>query len=251
VRDLINTVRSYTKEVVAAFCRRGMSPAIVQLGNEITNGMLWVEDGQDERGGGRLHGPRTGASWLVDDQWTILSEFLKAAGVGAREGFRLDEGGQILLHLDRGADVAGAKWWLDRASALGVDYDLVGLSFYSLWHDNATIETLSRLRELYDSGFRRPVMISETSYPFRPFRDGAVVRTAGREFTFTPSGQFEYLQAALRTMRSAPNGAGLFWWGACFTDSSIEACRDCFQAQALFDADGHALPALAAFGTVV
>ncbi|HKR51389.1 MAG TPA: glycosyl hydrolase 53 family protein [Pseudonocardiaceae bacterium] len=251
VRALIDQVESYTQEVVSSFCHQGTPPSVVQLGNEITNGLLWAEDGHDERGGGRLHSTWIdGASWRGDDQWIVLSELLNAAVAGAREGFLSSEVGRVMLHLDRGADLAGTKWWLDRATAMGIDYDLIGLSFYSLWHDNATIATLARVRELQDSYPSKPVVISETAHPYRPFWDGKIMRAAGLEFAFTPAGQFEYLEAALRTIRGAPNGAGLFWWGACFTDSSLEPCPDCFRAHALFDAQGNPLPALAAFGAV-
>jgi arabinogalactan endo-1,4-beta-galactosidase len=152
-----------------------------------------------------------------------------------------------MLHLDRGADIDGALWWLERSTSFGITSDLIGLSFHRIWHEGATIANLARIRELHAKYPNRPVILSETAYPYRTFTDDKVKNLKGWEFPLTPAGQHRYLEAVLSTVREAPNGAGVFWWGACFTDSRVEPCIDKYRAQVLFDIDGRPLPALSAF----
>src|SRR5262249_8556268 len=41
--DLRRAVGQYTYSTISALCDEGLAPAIVQIGNEITNGFLWPE----------------------------------------------------------------------------------------------------------------------------------------------------------------------------------------------------------------
>jgi arabinogalactan endo-1,4-beta-galactosidase len=248
IGQLIDEVHSYTRNLVETFYRHDVPLAIIQLGNEITNGLLWAEDSEDERTGGRLHPPEHQLTrWQADDQWIVIAELLKAADAGVVDGLPAGEHVRTMLHLDRGADIDGALWWLDKSTAVGITSDLIGLSFYGMWHDGATIANLGRMRKLHERYPHRPVVLSETAYPYRPFTDDLVKDLSIAEFPLTPAGQQRYLEAALSAVGAVPNCAGLFWWGACFTDSRVAPCIDKFRAHALFDADGRPLPALRAF----
>ncbi|GHF46850.1 glycosyl hydrolase 53 family protein [Streptomyces griseosporeus] len=251
---LRSTVRTYTSAVLAQLADHGAPPVIVQLGNEITNGLLWAAEGEDQRAGGRLHPPGrdphpggAGAHpyWEREDQWVIVAELLNAASAGVRAV--LPRECRTMVHLDRGADIDGARWWLEHATRHEIGFDLIGLSFHPLWHDDATLDRLGRIAELHTAFPGKPVVVAETSHPYRVFRHDGPVRRTGPEFPFTPEGQAAFLAGALRTVRDAPNGAGVIWWGTCFTGDQVENGVDAFYAQALFDAAGTPLPALAAF----
>lgn len=234
IRSLIEEVRRYTRDVLIEFLRHGIRPAMVQIGNEITNGMLWAEPGQDPRGGARLHpAADDGREWNSADQWVILSEILRAATAGAREA---TDSALVSVHLDRGADAEGAEWWLRYADHFDLDYDAASLSFYPLAHDDATIARLSKLEALCSSRPDKRLLIGETAYPFRPIVGHDRVYTdTEREFPFDTRGQHEYLRSALSTVRELSTGCGLFWWGAWFLDDSVEPSVDYFRAHALFD----------------
>jgi GR25 family glycosyltransferase involved in LPS biosynthesis len=60
IGQLVDQIHEYTRSVVDTFYRNEVPLSIVQLGNEITNGLLWAKDSEDERTGGRLH-PQRGA----------------------------------------------------------------------------------------------------------------------------------------------------------------------------------------------
>jgi len=248
IGQLVDQIHDYTKNVVDRFYRNEIPLSIVQLGNEITNGLLWAKDNEDERTGGRLHPPVNQLkSWQIDDQWFIISELLQAADAGVAAGLPAGEDVRTMLHLDRGADIDGALWWLEKSSAVGISSDLIGLSFYGMWHNGATIANLARIQELRERYPNRPVVLCETAYPYRPFTDDLVKDLSVGEFPLSPAGQQKYLEAALSAVRQVPNCAGLFWWGACFTDSRVAPSIDRFLAHALFDANGQPLPALRAF----
>ncbi|HEX5324940.1 MAG TPA: glycosyl hydrolase 53 family protein, partial [Capsulimonadaceae bacterium] len=48
--QLVTTMQNYTRDAIAAMRKGGAMPDIVQIGNEITPGMLWP-DGRDSQGG--------------------------------------------------------------------------------------------------------------------------------------------------------------------------------------------------------
>ncbi len=245
-RALTERVRSYTRDVMTAFCAQGTPPSLVQIGNEITAGFLWAAESEPlERGGGLYR--RSGGASAHETQWLAFTNLLKSAISGVREAVAaFDAPTEIMLHIDRGADADAASWWLAAVEAAEVQFDVIGLSFHPQWHPGAVVSRVADLRRISDEFPTKRLMIAETAYPYRPFELDGQVHRAG-EFPFTPEGQAEYLRRMRAAVRALPTGAGLFWWGALFTHSEYGLCTDAFAAQALFDMHGNALPALAAF----
>lgn len=247
LNGLIDKVYDYTKSVIAAFCEQGTSPTLVQVGNEITNGMLWASAAEPDYIGGRLHRPiEEGPSLAYDEQWVTFSRLLRSTIRGVRDAaadFNIDT--NVAIHIDKGSDPEAAVSWLNKAFQLGVNYDVIGLSFYPVWHEDASVDKLSgKLAKVVDVLPNKRIILAETAFPYRPFNDRGRLHTEA-ELPFSPEGQSMYLRKALRVIEQF-NG-GLFWWGATFIDSSIENAADCFRAHALFDDLGIALPALDAF----
>jgi arabinogalactan endo-1,4-beta-galactosidase len=110
--DLVKKMHDWTKEAVTQMQDAGAAPDMVQVGNEITPGMMM------DRGGGTSN-------------WPQLARLLKAGLTAVKE---VDPGIQTMLHIDRGGDNAGARRWVDSALAQGVAFDVLGLSCYSRWH---------------------------------------------------------------------------------------------------------------------
>lgn len=110
---LARAVGDYTRATLTAFKAAGVTPEIVQIGNEITNGFLW----------------RAGETNLTN--WAAFSAELKAGVAAARAA---DPHVRVMLHLDCGGDNRRSRWFLDHAVARGVTFDLLGLSYYPKWH---------------------------------------------------------------------------------------------------------------------
>jgi arabinogalactan endo-1,4-beta-galactosidase len=132
-------------------------------------------------------------------------------------------------------------------TAAEIDFDALGLSFNSQWHPGAVVSRLPALRRISEAFPTKKLILAETAYPYRSFEyEGR--RFDEGELPYSPAGQHAYLRQTLAAVRRLPSGAGVFWWGACFTNSLFGRCNDSFAARALFDADGRALPTLTAFG---
>lgn len=264
---LAESVRAYTRDVLAAFAARGAPPAIVQLGNEINAGLLW-DDG------------RVGGAFDTPAQWDNLAALLKAAMAGVRDaagaGGVRDETGpagasaapgadaatragsapgawrpEIMLHLDRGGDNAGARRCLDNLVARGVAFDLIGLSFYPWWH--GTLADLEANLADLAPRYGKDLVVVETAYPWTlDWFDGTHNQVGLPSqllpgYPATPEGQRAFLAGLLAIARSAPRGRGrgLFWWAPEWI--ATPRFGSAWENAALFDEGGRALPALAAF----
>jgi len=233
--ELLSQVYTYTAGVCAALKEQGIEPDIVQTGNEINAGMLWPDGGTND--------------------WPKLAMLLKRAYAAVKDS--LPET-QVMLHLANAGDEAGAQGWFDNARSLGVQWDIIGLSYYSYWHGpmSAMTETLRVLHQRYG----KPVIIVETAYPFTLsnadnernviFFPGQL--TAG--YPATPEGQERNLEDVVAAAK-AGGAAGLFYWEPTWTavagngwDPTDPSSGDGWENQALFDFAGRALPGLAAFG---
>lgn len=136
--ELAAAVRSYTNEVLTAFKKRGLSPEMVQIGNEISNGFLWP-DGK-----------------LGDlDKFTTL---VKAGVKGAREA---DPNVAIMLHIACGGQNARSRYFMDNVLKRGVEFDVLGQSYYPKWH--GTLDDLrNNLKDLADR-YEHPIIVVEYS----------------------------------------------------------------------------------------
>jgi arabinogalactan endo-1,4-beta-galactosidase len=248
--QLREQVYRYTREVLTALCRQGTTPSLVQTGNEITNGLLWAGESEPPESGGRLHQSGRFIDRVGHErQWLAFAELLTDATRGVRDGTaavncRTD----VMLHVHRGSDPSSVLSWLECADAAGIDFDAVGLSFNPQWHPEAVTSRLPALRQLSDRFPTKKLVVAETAYPYRSYDYEGCTFQQG-ELPYSPAGQQTYLREILAAVARLPTGAGVFWWGACFTNSLFGRCNDSFAARALFDAENHALPALAAFGT--
>jgi len=121
---LKDSLKAYTKRVLIALRDQGTLPEMVQVGNEINHGMLWPD----------------GHISNLDN----LAELLKAGVEGVRE---IDPSIVIMMHLALGGQNREATFWLDNMIARGVDFDMIGLSYYPRWH--GTLDDLkSNLNDL-------------------------------------------------------------------------------------------------------
>ena len=229
--DLVSRVAEYTRASVAALVARGTPPAVVQVGNEITKGLLWAPVGRDCADGGELFvASGCGSS---AQQWQRLAR-LVAAGVAAVRAAAPDA--WVVIHTDLGNRLAkdGAAyistWYAALASAGAGDFDGIGLSFYPNWGSGGpdNVQLLAPVA----AALGKPIVLAETAYPWR---DGG----AAGPFPFSPAGQRDYLRALLAAVAAQSWGAGVAYWGGEFYDEA-----DGSGWSGLWDPSGVALPAL-------
>ncbi|HDJ33088.1 MAG TPA: hypothetical protein ENF21_03205 [Bacteroidetes bacterium] len=133
---LKDSVKQYTVRVLEALKAQGTPPGMVQVGNEINHGILWPE--------GHISNPDR------------LAQLLKAGTEGVKKVFPEVP---VMMHVALGGQHEEAVFWFDNMMARGVEFDVMGLSYYPRWH--GTLDdlkyNLTRLAERY----RKPVNVVE------------------------------------------------------------------------------------------
>ncbi|HZT41163.1 MAG TPA: glycosyl hydrolase 53 family protein [Chthonomonadaceae bacterium] len=226
-------VTEYTAQSIAAFKAQGALPDIVQVGNEITPGMLWP----DGRLGGNGEKP-------TDAQWDHFVRLLKAAIRGVKQPLTKDDHVRIMIHIDRGADWQTTKWFFENLRKRHVAFDIIGQSYYPWWHGTLD-QVRDNLRQTVQE-LGKDIVIVETAYPFR----GDWSKAKNMAWPISIDGQKQFLTDLVAAVRATPDGHGLgvLWW---FPEAIPIPGRYTWNggSTALFDDKGNALPALEAFGS--
>jgi hypothetical protein len=137
-KTLKDSLEAYTSHVLLALKKQGTMPAMVQVGNEINHGILWPD--------GHIGHP---------DQ---LADLLKA-GI---KGVRAVAGDiPVMLHIALGGQNEEAVFWLDNMIARGVQFDIIGLSYYPRWH--GTLADLKNNLADLANRYNKPLNVVEYS----------------------------------------------------------------------------------------
>lgn len=183
IAERATLLKEYTKDVLTALIDANARPDMVQVGNEITPGMLiHVPDADTDcwGNGAAVTTPNGSAS---NSNWDNLATLLKAGISGVRE---VDPAIKVMLHIENTDDVDGAVWWVSSARSRGVEFDVLGLSCYTAYQGEPSV---------WENTFRT---LAET-FPELSF----VIAEYNPERT-----------AANQIMKNLPNGRGLgtFIW---------------------------------------
>lgn len=135
-----------------------------------------------------------------------------------------------------------------------VDYDIIGLSYYPIWHGKS-IDALQNNLNAIGTQFNKDIVIAETSYPFTfGYNDytNNIIGSANQilpEFAATPAGQLQYLQKLKSVISAAPKGIGFCYWGGDWVAflGPTSTNGSSYENQALWDFNNTALPALGVF----
>jgi arabinogalactan endo-1,4-beta-galactosidase len=229
-------VYDYTAGVIRDLQDNAAAPDMVQIGNEIAGGMLWPD-------GKVLDAPAD----IEQRQWERFAQLAQAGAKAVRASQCDGQTIRIMIHIHGGGRTGLPQWFFEKFNKHGVDYDVIGLSFYPAWNDS--IDALRQnMRELADR-WHKDILVAETSYPWKEMEgitDHSVMR-----WPLTPDGQRQFVDDLRQCLRDVPDGRGIgfVWW---YPEAIPVPGRFIWRtgAEALFDQHGDALPALAAFGRV-
>ena len=214
--DLVQAVFDYTRDTLVAIREAGVLPDMVQLGNEVSPGMLWPD--------GKL-----------PDNWQNFAELLQAGVRGVEAGRGTQPRPRIMIHIDKGGSRQATKWFFDKLAALGVDYDVIGQSFYPWWH--GSLLDLRENLQFMAATYQKDIILVEVAYNWRP----AQYKDKPGPFPETPEGQREFLEEVNRLVLDTPGGRGIgvFWWEPAVTGG--------LRSRGFFDDAGNALPVISVF----
>ena len=198
---LANTVRTYTRDTLNALSAQGTPVEMLQLGNEIRNGMLW---------------PTGQLDWDDGTGWDNLGVLLRAAAAGARDARGPTP--RLVVHFDQGGDNAFSRTFFDNVVAQHVPFDVIGLSYYPFWHG-----TLSQLRANVNDlsqRYDKDVSVVETQYAWTLGWGDDTNNFVWEEaqlipgYPATPGGQLGFASDLMSIMAAVPHGHGLgvFYW---------------------------------------
>jgi arabinogalactan endo-1,4-beta-galactosidase len=215
-RQLSDAVFTYTRDTIAKFREAGVLPDMVQIGNEVTAGMLWPD--------GKL-----------PDNWGNFTDLISAGIRGVTDGSGSGRKPKIMIHIDKGGNIEATRWFFSNLAAAHVDFDVIGQSYYPWWE--GSLKDLQSNLDFMAHEYRKPIIIVETAYSWRTDN---YAKKAGPFFE-TPEGQRAFLEALTEVVAGTPDGLGhgIFWWEP--------AVRGPLARRGLFDDRGDSLPALSVF----
>lgn len=257
VDELEQAVYDFTLETMELFKKEGVNITMVQVGNELSNGLLWPEGMIRED--------------LGKTEYDNVARFV-SAGIRAVRKVTPDAG--VMIHLDNGGNNELYRRWFDHYVERGEDFDMIGLSYYPFWH--GTMDMLFHNMNDIAERYHKDLVIAEVSMGFTmddykayekltdEERKGYATRPAlveKIEFPMTVQGQYDFTKTLLERLLTVKEGRGkgFFWWEPAWipiagsgwaTPESLKymndpgPCGNEWANQALFDYDGNVLPTL-------
>ena len=239
LESLKTAVYEYTRDFLKKMSQQGTSPEYVSIGNEIQAGLLYPlgyckkEDGSSNE--------------------TDMCALFSAAAKGVREAA---PDSRIILHLNAAGDSDLYDWFLGSMQSHGVDYDIIGASYYPFW-TGRNVETVSKWAANVTDKFGKDLIYMETGYAWNPtLPDGSKGQIQhNRPYDdMTRAGQKQFLLSLSSAVKSAENRRvlGFVYWDPIFIETPtktgwIVGEKNCVSNSTLFDFSGTALESFDAY----
>lgn len=243
---LVNDVYAYTAKVMQDFNAQGVTPDMVQVGNELNNGMLWPE------------------AQLTEDNpngYKFLAKLLNA-GLQAVHDNDKDNKVKTMIHL-AGVDVNLYHTFFDNLIVKNKvnDFDIIGMSFYPFWH--GTMDDLKNTMNDVSAKYNKDVIAVETAFgytladaDFEKNNFGPNEEKVGG-YKATVQGQATGLRDVMATVANVNDnrGLGIFYWAPDWVLNEKVGWKsngggNGWDNLTLFDTKGNALESMDTFNLV-
>jgi arabinogalactan endo-1,4-beta-galactosidase len=220
---LADSLYNYTFKVLSL-----IRPEYVQIGNEINGGFVWEA--------GRI---------------SNQADFIKLLKSGIQAARDFSSGLRIIIHF---AGLTGSGWFFGMLKTNDVDYDIMALSYYPVWHGQDLALVRSTIGNLV-SLTSKEVMVVETAYPFTLNGNDNTNNITGRSdqlvqgYPATETGQLDFINEVKGMVSQTKNGMGFCYWGGEWVAFKGASSTDgsSWENQALFDFSNKALPVMQVF----
>jgi len=255
--DKVDAIYDFTYDSLIQIHDSGAKIGMVQIGNEINHGLSGVTD------------------------FSQITQLLSSASKAVRAYEETSgEKVQIVVHyteIDNPSNIIKIAGQLIDA---GVDYDVFGVSFYRYWH--GTMENMTALLTDITETYGKKTCVMETSYVYTNIdADGSANSVSGDEPVEGYPASVQGQANMIRDIMAAANEAGalgVFYWEGCWIAASnqYDTNKELYETtgagwassfaakydpndagkyyggcswdnQAMFSADGKALPSLSVF----
>ena len=194
---LADSVYTFTKNCLTELKAYGAEPDFVQVGNEISYGMLWRNNND------KVYPSQSKSSNSAG--WARLSLLLNSGSKAVRE---VCPDCKIIIHTERTENSSQTTNYYNYIS--DVDYDIIGLSYYPFWH-NSLAKLGTTLTTLQNQLPDKPVQIVETAYFYQYYPNDAKYNFQST-WPATEAGQCAFTQDLVAELLKHDNANGLFWW---------------------------------------
>ena len=133
-KERVKKVFEHTRDTIAAFRDADILPDMVQVGNEVTHGMLWPDGQLPQHWDNFTDYIRTGIKGVDAGSGTGVSP------VSFKNGLQPDRTGEtpvplpprpkIMIHIDQGGSIAKTKYFFDNLNRYKISCDVIGFSYY-------------------------------------------------------------------------------------------------------------------------
>ena len=202
-QELSDTVYGYTRECLKALVAAGATPDYVQIGNEVSYGMLW-----------RSNDDKVWTNSAYDNNATAWQRFNALLNAGARAVREVTPEAKIIIHIERTQSSSTCVNFYNCLAHDNVDYDIIGLSFYPFWHGWVTGEFRTTLNALEKAFPDKPIQIVETAYynNYFPVNDSGTKYNTSTVWPGTSAGQDAYLSDLITELKQHEQVNGLYYW---------------------------------------
>ena len=182
-------VYDYTAASLTLLKEAEVDVAMVQVGNEINNGMCGETD------------------------WDKILPMLASGSKAVREIY---PEALVAVHFTEPQNKGGLHYFAKLLKDGGLDYDVFGCSYYPFWH--GSLENLSSVLTDVRMTFGKKVMVLETSYPYTDadsdFSGNSVSSDSGlpMDYPVSVQGQADALRDVAAAVAKVPDGIGICWW---------------------------------------
>ena len=194
-----NHVYEFTKDTLEQFKAAGAEVGMVQVGNEISQGMMGI-----------MH-ENQAYVWQEEEKSSIIDSYLNA---GARAVRECTPDALIALHLDN-LNLSMYKAAMDAWERDNVDYDVFGASSYAFWAGSNMLHNVKEAEKYVGSRGKLFVVLETSWMNSQEDADGTVNMvndTNGASYEVGPQGQADMLSDLYTAILSGDNGLGAFYW---------------------------------------
>lgn len=192
---LADSVYSYTRRVLNAMIAAGATPDFIQVGNEVTYGMLWPTGHCYPNGNSYSNGT-----------FATFTNYLKQGIKACRE---VCPAAKIVIHTEMGRS-SNVTSFYNTLKNYTTDFDIIGLSYYPYWHGGLSVldDLLTSLETTYPA---KKIQIVETGYPHAYYPSGASYDLQST-WPATEAGQKAFATALIEMLNAHATVNGLYWW---------------------------------------
>ena len=187
-----NALYEFTKDSLKQLLDAGVDVGMIQIGNEINYGMSGEKN--------------------VDNVIILLKAGSKAIReVSAGYGKDID----IVVHYTKITDKAGVLDLVSKLVDSGLDFDMIGLSYYAFW--DGSMDNMKRVLELIQERYNKKVFLAETSYAYTMEDGDGSGNSFGNNndivegYSASVEGQASIIHDICKAVNEV-GGVGIFYW---------------------------------------